>query len=99
MEIEQAYRLVKASNNFDSLLPAKEVDVDAALVRSLRPIAEMILVRVYDDWYLGDVKSNLSIAIHAHAKRLNDKANRPMSSVRPTRCGSIEALEPAALFA
>ena len=90
MDYEQAYQLVKSNDGkLESLLPKKGEPLTEVDVNHLRLLCEMILVRVYDDWYTGKPDSNVSKAIHAHVEKLTAKEKRPISMIR--RVGALLA--------
>jgi|GEM_PF-329909 len=84
MNHETAYALVKAAGSDYEPLVQNEIGATDAL-RTCR-VAEMLLVKVYDDWYFGDPRPNISKAIHEHCSALHRKADRPLVWLRRTAC-------------
>lgn len=84
---DDAYALVKTSGeNYDQLITAEMARPDPVRVRR---VCEMILARVYDDWYWGDPAPNISKAIHEHCRALGRTEKRPLAQVR--RVGALLA--------
>jgi hypothetical protein len=77
---EQVYAIVKAAErDYGELLATRESDDS---VRGLRRLCEMILVREYDDWYVGPPTANISSALHRFCEAVNDKQKPPLALVR-----------------
>ena len=78
---EDAYALVRrARAEFPALLVAPAGDARA--VERLRWVCEMILVRHFDDWYIGDPRANIRDAIRRFCHRLSDPKRRPSSALQ-----------------
>ena len=73
------YQLVKsAKSTYEHLIPTqflKIVDQPEKLAE-LRITCEMILVREFDDWYVGEPTANISHALHKFCERLANKRDK-----------------------
>lgn len=80
MNHETAYSLVKsAAPNYEALLKTEIESLDPMRIAR---VGEMVLVRIYDDWYMGDPSPNISKAIHSYCAELHRKAKRPLAWLR-----------------
>jgi len=77
---EQVYAMVKAAGQEYGDLLSKDLTPENCGL--LRRRCEMILVREYDDWYVGPPTSNISSAIHRFCRAANDKKKPPLAAVR-----------------
>ncbi len=80
MDYLEAYERVRAAKgDYHELLV---VDQRRTAVFSLQRIAEMILVREYDDWYLGSPQPNIAKSIVIACQRLADQSASVSGSVQ-----------------
>lgn len=69
-EYQTVYDDIKAhKKNYDVVLPTR-YDLDKAALLRLQHECEMVLVREFDDWYVGSPAPNISQAIHKFCKKL-----------------------------
>ena len=74
---ETEYKLVKSfGGDYTTLLPPlAEISTQPETLQSLRRRCEMVLVREFDDWYVGSPLKNISQAIHIYVSRFQNPKN------------------------
>ena len=72
----------RCSGDYTTLLPAwEELPAEPEALQALRRRCEMVLVREFDDWYVGEPTKNISQAIHRYVSRLQNPDKRPTTQV------------------
>lgn len=79
MSHQKIYQLVKSAQpTYEHLLPTQFLGLvdQPEQLTELRITCEMILVREFDDWYVGEAAPNISHALHKFCERLAKKHNK-----------------------
>ncbi len=77
MKYSEAYaRVKKEKKNLPKLIEESRVNPEAFVPR-LRQMMEMILVREYADWHIGNPEPNISKSIHIFCEKIADRDRKP----------------------